>query len=194
MNIFYLHPDPRRAVEPQINKHVVKMVLESAQLLCTAHRVLDGEHYIDSSSGRRLQKWRHPDPIMDAELYKSQHFNHPCSLWLRESANNYRWLYDHFIALGQEYKKRYGKNHASIVKLAATLATVPQNAPETPFTQPPQAMPEKYQTDDSLVAYHAYYVAEKLPLGTAEDSNRYYRFMQDNGMMWIVDYLEQISE
>lgn len=192
MNIFYLHPDPRTAVKPMINKHVVKMVLESAQLLCTCHRVVDGTHYIDSSSGRRLQKWSHPDPIMDETLYKSQHFNHPCSLWLRESATNYDWLYQHFIALGQEYKERYGKEHASIVKLADVLKTAPKNLVDIGFTPPAQAILPQYKDEDPLIAYHAYYIMEKLPLGTDEDRKRYYHFMAENGMLYVVERTDSL--
>lgn len=181
MNIFYLHSDPVKAAEMQINKHVVKMVLESAQLLCTCHRIVDGIHYIDSSSGRKLQKWRHPNPKLDEELYKSQHFNHPCSLWLRESANNYEWLYAHFIALGQEYKKRYGKEHASITKLAEILKEKPKNLEYTGFTNPRQAMPEQYVKLNPIDGYRSYYENEKLPLGTDEDKIRYYNLKSTNG-------------
>ena len=180
MNIFYLHKDPVKAAEMQINKHVVKMVLESAQLLCTCHGIVDGIHYIDSSSGRKLQKWRHPNPKLDEELYKSQHFNHPCSLWLRESANNYEWLYAHFIALGQEYKKRYGKTHASITKLADVLKNRPAALPSIGFTPPAQAMDAKYQVDGApLLGYYRYYISEKLPLGNAKDKQRFMEFLRD---------------
>jgi hypothetical protein len=176
MNIFYLHEDPALSAQALINKHVVKMVLESAQLLCTCHRMVDGIHYIDSTSGRRLQKWRHPDSELDEILYKSQHFNHPCSIWLRESSEHYDWLYQHFIALGQEYKKRYGKEHASITKLSHILKLRPQNLSNNGFKQPPQAMPLIYQKEDSRAAYRTYYEADKLSLGTKEDAERYFEF------------------
>jgi len=169
LNIFYLHKDPRIAAEMQTDKHVVKMVLESAQLLCTAHRVIDGEHYIDSSSGRRLQRWKHP--TYDNELYKATHFNHPCSLWLRESIDNYRWLYNHFEALSNEYTKRFGKIHKSWRELGAILFFSPENISKQSFTNPALAMPNEYKCGDPVQSYRNYYEAEKLK--EQKDIDRY---------------------
>ena len=98
MNIFYLHHSPYLAAKVQYNKHVVKMILESAQMLCTAHHVY----------GNAEQKLNVP--------YKQAHLNHPSTIWTRQCRANYRWLYLHMLALGYEYTKRYGKIHASIVK------------------------------------------------------------------------------
>ena len=67
MNIFYLHKDPKTCAEMHCDKHVVKMVLEYAQLLSTAHRVLDGDEWADK-----------------AQLYKATHKNHPSAIWARE--------------------------------------------------------------------------------------------------------------
>ena len=95
MNIFYLHRDPVIAAKVQYNKHVVKMILESAQMLCTAH------HHYDE----------------DTDVpYKKAHYNHPSTIWTRESDEHYMWLFDHMCALGKEYTKRYGKIHLSITK------------------------------------------------------------------------------
>jgi hypothetical protein len=139
----------------------MKMILESAQLLCTAHRVLDGEHYIDASSGRKLQRWRHPR--LEIELYQATHFNHPCAIWARESKANYNWLYSHFMHLSQEYEKRYGKVHASWTKLQHILFFSPDNIPQGSYTEPAMAMPDKYiKRGDPVGSYRAYYEAEKL--------------------------------
>ncbi len=175
MNIFYLDENPQKAAEMLIDKHVVKMVLETAQLLSTAHRVLDGEHgYKMSANNRRLQTWTMSDPEVDAKLYKATHFNHPCSIWARESLENYDWLYEYFEALSKEYTKRFGKTHLSWAKLGDILAIPPQNALLEPFTEPPQAMPAEYHVEgDSIEAYHKYYQAEKLQLGTQKDFARY---------------------
>ena len=90
MNIFFLHEDPIEAAKLQYNKHVVKMILESAQMLCTAH------HHYES----------------DVDIpYKKAHYNHPSTKWVRENASNYSWLYRHMIGLGAEYRNRYGKEH-----------------------------------------------------------------------------------
>ena len=62
MNVFYLHKDPKVAAEMSCDKHVVKMILESAQLLSTAHRVLDGSEYYDKTKyGRKIKRWNHPN-------------------------------------------------------------------------------------------------------------------------------------
>ena len=140
MNIFYLHKDPRKAAEYQYNKHVVKMILESAQMLCTAHH-----HYGNG----------------DNVPYKKAHYNHPSTIWVRENCENYAWLYRHMLALGEEYTKRYGKTHLSINKCALPLYRLPGGLPYTGFTQPPQCMPDKYKDKCSVKAYWNYYIGEK---------------------------------
>ncbi len=177
MNIFYLDKDPDRAARSMINKHVSKMIVESGQLLSTAHRVLDGTEDIKlSKNNRRLKFWRHPNATLDELLYKSSFINHPSGVWTRASYDNYMWLYNHFIGLGAEFKRRYKKDHLTITKLADVLASAPKNIPHIGFTEPAQAMPDEYRDPDSLTAYHKYYVAEKLKLGTDEDRARYYEF------------------
>ena len=77
MNIFYLDKDPELAAIYQYNKHVVKMILESAQMLCTAHRYYGNEDV----------------------PYKTAHLNHPSTIWCRQNSKQYMWLYNHMIAL-----------------------------------------------------------------------------------------------
>ena len=117
MNIFYLHKDPIVAAEMSCDKHVVKMILESAQLLCTCHRVQDGtEYYGKTANGRKIKRWKHPNPNLEPILYKAGWVKHPSTIWLFESAYNYMWLYKHMMALNDEYKKRYNhtKDHVAI--------------------------------------------------------------------------------
>lgn len=141
MNIFYLHRDPYKAAEVQYNKHVVKMILESAQMLCTAHH-----HY---GSG-------------DNVPYKKAHYNHPSTIWCRENDKHYRWLFNHMLALGSEYTKRYGKKHLSIDKCFGPLSFLPPNIPRGErFEQPPQCMPDEYKDECSIKAYWNYYIGEK---------------------------------
>ena len=141
MNIFYLHRDPVKAAQYQYNKHVVKMILESAQMLCTAHHEIMGD---------------------DAYVpYKKAHYNHPSTIWTRENAYNYIWLYKHMMALGDEYTKRYGKVHLSYTKCDPYLRYLPGGLPYTGFTQPPQAMPDEYKDPCSVKAYWNYYIGEK---------------------------------
>lgn len=178
MNIFYIHKNPVIAAKAMTNKHVVKMILESAQLLSTAHRYLDGQEFIQlSKSGARLRKWSHPDPHLDATLYKSTHLNHPSGIWCRQSVESYMWLYDHFVALCDEYTARYNKVHASDKLLRAILSTPPKNIPNIPITPMLVAITDTqwHVEDDPLQSYRNYYVGEKLK--TQEDTDRYYRVL-----------------
>lgn len=160
MNIFYLHPNPVIAAQMQCNKHICKMPTESAQMLSTAHRVLDGDMYLGSSkSGKRtVKKWSHREH--DNVLYNVVHLNHPCTVWTMQSDSNYNWHYEHFVALCEEYKYRYGRRHLSDEKLRDILATPPANIPLGPLTDMPLAMksnPECMNESDPVASYRAYY-------------------------------------
>jgi hypothetical protein len=173
MNIFYIHKDPEVAAKAMTNKHVIKMILESAQLLCTAHRVLDGTQImVKSKSGHNLKKWQHDNPDYDKLLYKSTHVNHPSAIWVRESSENYTWLYKHFIALGNEYKQRYSKTHKSIEELRFLLASPPKNIPHISQTPVRIAITNSaWHKSTPVESYRAYYINEKI--NTAEDLKRY---------------------
>ncbi len=81
MNIFALHLEPKTCAEMHVDKHVVKMILEYSQLLSTAHRVLDGQQYVDDSSGRRIKRWKLNNSFAgDSLLYKATHINHPSAM------------------------------------------------------------------------------------------------------------------
>jgi hypothetical protein len=139
MNIFYLDEDPEVAAIVQYNKHVVKMILESAQMLCTAHRYYGN----------------------DDVPYKTAHLNHPSTIWVRQNTKHYFWLYKHMLALGEEYTHRYGKVHMSITKCKEPLQLAPINMPTYKFEQPPQCMPDEFKSDCAIHAYWAYYIGEK---------------------------------
>ena len=143
MNIFYLDRDPKIAAQMMCDKHVVKMILESAQMLSTAHRVLDGNDIGDSKG-----------------LYKMAHKNHPSTIWARTNSSNYEWLWAHFDALMKEYTHRYGKKHAS-KRLIHSLWENPNNITHGDFTDPPQCMPPYCKGDDTVMAYQTYYILEK---------------------------------
>ena len=146
MNIFYLDSDPVKAAQVQYNKHVVKMILESAQMLCTAHH-----HYTELLS--------QDDSYI---TYKKAHYNHPSTIWCRENSEQYLWLYNHMIALGNEYTKRYNKIHLTITKCADILQATPAGIPLGTFEEPPQCMPEQYKVAGcSVTAYWNYYEQEK---------------------------------
>ena len=166
MNIFFVDADPRTAAEALVDKHVVKMIIESAQLLSIAHRVLDGKEYqgISASGSRKVKRWKLAFP-MESTIYQATHVNHPSAKWVRKSAANYDWLYSHFIALIGEYNHRYGKIHACNARLAKALINVPANIPNVEFTWPPSAMPQEYIiSENSVDCYREYYIKGKKHL------------------------------
>ena len=129
MNIFYVDKNPETAAKMMCDKHIIKMILESAQMLCTAKRVLDGIEYTDfTKNGRKIRRWRLENSNEEAIIYKAGWLGHPSTQWVLKSAYNYIWLYKHFLALNEEYKLRWqkDKDHVSITKLAELLKTPPQ--------------------------------------------------------------------
>lgn len=146
MNIFYLDEDPKIAAEYMYKKHVVKMILESAQLLSTVHHVVGAIH----------------GDVTDHVPYKKTHMNHPSTIWARESVENYNWLYDHFIALCERYTQIYGKIHLSQKKCAGVLKTPPKHILSKGLTRMPQAMDDHFRIPgDSVAAYRNYYIKGK---------------------------------
>jgi hypothetical protein len=140
-----------------VDKHVVKMILETAQLLSTAHRLLDGTESIDTSSGRKKKVYKLPDD-RDTVLYSATHANHPSAVWARQSVENYNWLVDHLFALSDEYTYRYGKTHLTITKLGIPIASPPLNLKEWDMTPMPSCMDEQYKIgEDPIANYRNYY-------------------------------------
>ena len=161
MNIFVVDEHPVRAANQMIDKHVVKMILESGQMLSTAHRVLDGDEYYDKTkNGRRIKRWRLSDE-REERLWKASFVNHPCTRWVMESLSNYRWLSVHGLALAREYTRRYGRTHASESLMEFLLTKSPINITDRGLTKFAQAMPEQYKNESAVSAYRAYYMGEK---------------------------------
>ena len=157
MNIFYLDKCPDKAARLQYNKHVVKMILESAQMLCTAHHCYGDKDQVENVP------------------YKQAHLNHPSTVWTRRSKSTYMWLYNHMMALGDEYTKRYGKIHLSITKCKDFLAIPPRHIQGDDWCQPPQAMPDEYKDKCSIQAYWNYYIGEKHIVANLKTEKLYER-------------------
>ena len=147
MNIFYLHPNPQTAAEMHCDKHCVKMILEYAQLLSTAHRVLDGDD-------------------ANPNVYKIAHKNHPSTIWTRSSKQHYKWLFRLFRKLNIEYGIRYGKVHKSWEKLNGILKFPPKSIKDNGWVDPPQCMPDYCKKSDTVEAYRNYYILEKKRFAT----------------------------
>ena len=151
-----------------VDRHVIKMVVETAQLLSTAHRVIDGievQLELEKDGKTRKKKvWVLDDGRNDI-LYNATHINHPSSVWCRQSVENYNWLVDHLYALGQEYTYRYDKRHHTIEKCFYTLQSPPHGLREWDWTKPPSAMGEEYIiSDDPILNYRNYYSKAKEKL------------------------------
>jgi len=169
MNIFYLHENAKKSAEMHVDSHASKMIIEYAQLMSTAHRVLDGKQVKRlSKKNRLLTTYDHPDPELDHTLYKSCHVNHPSGIWVRQSKKNYRWLYEMWTELNTEFMYRYDKNvpHESYRKLKWALFSPPENMPEGVFTEPLQAMPDDVKNESSITAYRDYYIKYKQHLAS----------------------------
>ena len=141
MNIFILHKNPVFAAQMLCDVHTFAMAKESAQMLCTAHRVLD--------------------EIVPDNFYAKTHVEHPCTKWVMESSANYDWLYIHFKNQCIEYTKRYGKVHLSETKFIDSLVMCPKNirrGPLTPFTA---AMNEEFISDNIVESYRKFYMSKQ---------------------------------
>lgn len=134
MNIFVLDTQPTLAARYHTDRHVVKMVLETAQMLCTAGNV---------------------------GPYKPTHASHPCTVWASYSLENWCWLRLLGEALGAEYTHRYGKVHKSHSVISSLPRPQLPRRGQSPFAL---AMPECYKQDDAVEAYRAYYRGEKAGL------------------------------
>jgi len=144
MNIFYLSNEPDKCAQQHCDKHVVKMILETAQLLSNAHHMLDGDQVIKP-------------------IYKLTHKNHPSAVWTRSSATHYEWLWLLLTELCKEYTFRYNKVHkVERDGLLKVLKTPPANIlSNTWIADPPPAMPDEYKTTDSIQSYRNYYKGAK---------------------------------
>lgn len=168
MNIFYVDSDPVLCARQHTSKHCIKMILESCQLLSTAHRVLDGTECVRLSSKNRKKKVFELADHRDQILYSATHINHPSAIWVRQSSEHYNWLVEMTTALCKEYTFRYGKVHKCEASgLLAVLTTPPTNITHQAFTEPPQAMPENIRiSGDSVKAYREYIMKEKRHLAS----------------------------
>jgi hypothetical protein len=155
MNIFVLDSDPFIAAQYYCDIHNNKMILEMAQMLSTAHRVLDGIICVQYVNGRKTTTWNHAN---DA-LYKATHVNHPCSIWIRETESNYQWAYKHFFALCNEFLFRRDKRHKTDIILRDILKKIPKNISDGPLTKFAIAINDRslVNENDIIESYRRYY-------------------------------------
>jgi len=153
MNIFVLDECPIQSAQMQCDKHIVKMPLETAQMLCSV--------------------W-HRYGLGDKVPYREVHKNHPCTLWTGDSMDNYNWLWLHGMELCFEYTRRYNKIH----KCQQVIMDLSYPSPskfnfDNYFGTPhPQCMPDEYKcaSDDAVLAYRKYYVNDKKDIAKWDKS------------------------
>lgn len=157
MNIFYLSHKPSRCARWHCDKHVVKMILETAQLLYTAHWSLGVPDFSTAPFRKGL-------PQRGYQSIKNK--NHPCAIWARESLEHYMWLCMFGAYLCQEYQHRFGekKQHSCQEHIYWLTVHPPSTLKSAGWRQPPQAMPPEFQRSDSIAAYRAYYIGGKAKL------------------------------
>jgi hypothetical protein len=139
MNIFVLDQDPVLAAQMMCDKHVVKMVLEYAQILCA--------HF---NSGEAP--------------YKRSYYNHPCTKWARKNISNYEWLVKHAVSLCNEYTYRYNRIHKSeevIFWCAENVNRLTPFIPNGDLSKFAQAMPVELKNENVVKAYRSYYRRDK---------------------------------
>jgi hypothetical protein len=166
MNIFYLSHKPSRCARWHCDKHVVKMILETTQLLYTAHWFLAA-----AANGAGKVAVALPDfstaPTLATNPSQRGYLSirnprHPCAIWTRESLTNYKWLCELGMALCQEFQHRFGGSHSCEEHLYWLYAHPPPTIPRAGWTMPAQAMPDEYRCKgNSILAYRAYYKLNK---------------------------------
>ena len=171
MNLFYLDHDPVLAARWHVDKHIVKMPLESCQMLSTAHRLLDGRLVTITPKKKRYvlpgetiviaADGHNSAVILEQKCYMASHIHHPTTRWTMASRDNYEFHVQFLLELLDEYKRRYGRTYKSAETVLPFLRFPPNNLTARGFTPPPPAMPEHYKVADVVEAYRSYYAGSK---------------------------------
>lgn len=190
MNIFVVDHDPAIAAQSLCDKHVVKMIVETAQMASTVHRVLDGKEYIETTANnRKIKRWKHPNSDYEQNLCKAVMVNHPCTKWAFECIHNYNWLVHHGFYLCKEYTHRYNKVHSMQPLYEKYLYEIPHGffhkEDILERTEYAQAMPDKYKVQgDAITAYRQYYIHEK---------NRFAKWTNREVPLWYTEGLLELN-
>lgn len=162
MNIFTTDSCPIVSAQSLCDIHVNKMILESAQLLSTAHFVLDGEH----------------------KGYKATHKNHPCAIWSRKNSGNYEWLWNHFKALSDEFTFRTGKVHKSS-SLLETLKSPPKNIANDVVSIDFMCMPDEHKKTLNVHSNYQRYISVKYKEWLSRDKPIVAKYTKRNKPEWL---------
>ena len=173
MNLFILSANPVEAAQAHADTHVVKMILEACQMLYSAHWTVAYPQLLEIKSAigiSRAQKALElPSSITDAPTrknsgecgYRPVHLHHPCTRWIRQTLSNYQFACELALAIGEEYKYRYGKEHLC-AEHARWLLAHPPSIPDGKLQPFPIAMNDAYKiSDDAIECYRHYYKTSK---------------------------------
>ena len=139
MNIFVTDQNPKICAMSLCDKHAVKMILESGQMLSTAHRLCNGS----------------------TDVYKTAYQNHPCTIWTRQTDANYMWHLELFVHMCAEYQYRYKKIHTTYSKLINQLLTIPSGIPNGELTPFPCCMPDEYKISSNVFHNYRWFICNK---------------------------------
>ncbi len=189
MNIFALHKNPRKSARWHADKHVVKMLLESVQMLYTSHWVLAYPLLLKQKSPltvSRFQKTLSTPPLLDLynappqisnpeqKGYRPVHVHHPCTKWVSSSLGNYMWLCHLALHLAEEFRFRWPNSGAhsceAHVKWLIEHPPIKLKINKSPLTPFAEAMPDEYKKSDPIGSYRAFYKGSKTDRGI---TNRY---------------------
>jgi len=163
MNRFIIEKTPQEIASSLCDQHVVKMPLEEAQMLCTT-------------------LWHHaPEYAEENDLYKPVHQKHPCTLWAMECRMNFMWATNLYVAMLQEYTKRYHKVHGASKHYDAIFLGTKLIPNTTNFITPhPQCFSghDDLKTDEffPIEAYRKFYIVDK---------SRFARYNYTNKPQWL---------
>ncbi len=152
MNIFYLDQDYKLAAQYHNDRHCVKMILETCQLLCTAC---------------------HVHGVVDDKLYKQTHLNHPSTIWVRDTQGNYKWAIGLLRSLLDEYTTRYNKSHKCEAMYDVVIKYV-DKIPKGIFYRPPKCMPDDCKSLDVVESYRKYYMTHKRHIASWKTQQPYW--------------------
>lgn len=176
MNLFILDKDPARAARDHCDRHIVKMPLETTQMLVSAFWVWNGVTTLAEKRrisqdkkflGRVFGGFPRTQPDGTPNPWGIGHFHHPCTIWVRTNARNFLWALELGDELCAEYSRRYRKVHAAVPILDWVRAhdiPAPPASRKTPF---PQAMPDECKVPgDAVAAYRNFYHTHKVSFAT----------------------------
>jgi hypothetical protein len=185
MNIFVLHPNQRKAARWHVDSHVIKMLLETCQLLYTAHWVLFYPELRDCKSAIALSRTQKqmevPEYMWSAPIcetskepgYRPCHVWHPCAKWARVCSGNYLWLAKLGIELAREYTFRFGKVHSCQKHIEWLNENLPLTIRMFPRRKFPVAMDAEYKiSKDPIVCYRNFYRKSKKERGLVKYTKR----------------------